>query len=170
MSSVTRMKGSFLVQAPRNCKQTRNERHDSSCQTQHMHLSASLKRRMQETAIKHTPQQQRTCTAFGWCTRRRISISPRKSPRAISLEPLRILAATSVPYLSDGPDKQGGQSRCSRYHAADSCKQVADDDVCPSMSSPYHFARCTTPNSPSPSFSMISSESGSISLHQQAHM
>lgn len=43
--------------------------------------------------------QARACTAQGWCTRRRISISPLKSPSAISLEPLRILAATSVPYL-----------------------------------------------------------------------
>jgi hypothetical protein len=53
----------------------------------------------------------RTCTAQGWCTRRRISISPRKSPSAISLEPLRILAATSVPYLRGTTAKGSGKER-----------------------------------------------------------
>lgn len=33
---------------------------------------------------------------------------------------------------------------------------------------PHHLALCTTPNSPSPSFSMISSEFGSISLQQSS--
>ena len=70
-----------------------------------------------QTSCKHTcppapphtcRSHRRTCTAFGWCTLRRISISPLKSPSAMSLEPFRILAATRVPYLHTSG--QGGSA------------------------------------------------------------
>ncbi len=101
MSSVTRMKGSFLVQAPRNCRQGIHDVLIVGHQVYTKGGSGAM-------AWSRCNKDGHTCTALGWCTRRRISISPRKSPSAISLEPFKILAATNVPYLSEGQEDKWG--------------------------------------------------------------
>ena len=70
------------------------------------------------TPLTHDGVADCTCTAFGWCTRRRTSISLRKSPSAIEELVLRIFAATSVPHhialctMPNSPSPVHPHTRC----------------------------------------------------------